>query len=346
MNKVTLERILSKKKLRIGIIGAGSIGSLFGGYLANINTDDYSTEVIFFCREAHAKALKQNGLIIQKNKEFIEVKGIKAFVDLKEYENILGEASSIGFDFLFLATKAYDTERVVPQYKKLIEKSVWLIILQNGIGNEEVVVKYCSKPKSDIIRIVTSNGALLKEPGRLIHTGEGITKIGFPYLEEVSLETKEYEKARKDLKLLGDLLNSVKLETLIIEDIVKECWEKVFVNIGINAIGALTRLHNGKLLEFEGLNYIMRESINEAILIAKMRNLNLPEKDYYAIAYDVAKKTAKNKNSMLQDILNHKATEIEFINGKIVKFAEQLDVDVPINRILTYLIKGLESSTI
>ena len=83
MNKVTIARILSKKKIRIGIIGAGSIGSLFGGYMADSNTDDYSTEVIFFCREAHAKALNQNGLIIQKNKDFMEVKGIKAFVDLK-----------------------------------------------------------------------------------------------------------------------------------------------------------------------------------------------------------------------------------------------------------------------
>lgn len=346
MNKVTIARILSKKKIRIGIIGAGSIGSLFGGYMADSNTDDYSTEVIFFCREAHAKALNQNGLIIQKNKDFMEVKGIKAFVDLKEYESILGEESSIGFDFLFLATKAYDIEHVVPQYKKLIESSGWLIILQNGIGNEEVVINYCSKPKSEIIRIVTSNGALLNEPGRVIHTGEGITKIGFPYLEELSLETKEYEKARKDLKLLGDLLNSVKLETLIIEDIVKECWEKVFVNIGINAVGALGRLPNGKLLEFDGIIYIMREAINEAILVTKLMNIKLPEKDYFTIAYEVAKRTAENKNSMFQDILNHRATEIEFINGRIVKFADQLDIDVPFNRILTYLIKGLESSTI
>jgi len=330
---------LIKKKLRIGIIGAGSIGSLFGGYIAGIKSDKYSIEVIFFCKKTHAEAINQNGLKIYKNQKVKEIKSIRAYIDEKHYERKIRKNSSFGFNFLFLTTKAYDIETAMLQYKKLIEESRWLIILQNGIGNEDTAIKYCSK--SDLIRAVTTNGALLNGPGDLIHTGEGITKIGFPFLEESD------KKARvSDLEFLRDLLNLAGLETIIVDDIVKECWEKIFINVGINAIGALTRLSNGKLLEFDDIKYLMGESIREALKVAKMKNVKLPKKNYISITYKVAMKTAENKNSMLQDILNGKMTEIDFINGRILKYARELGIEVPLNKFLTYLIKGIERSSI
>ncbi|TFG28470.1 MAG: 2-dehydropantoate 2-reductase, partial [Promethearchaeota archaeon] len=134
------------------------------------------------------------------------------------------------------------------------------------------------------------------------------------------------------------------LETIIVEDIIKECWEKVFVNIGINAIGALTRLKNGQLLENENLKILMGEAVKEAIKVADCKKIDLSEKNYIAIMYDVAEKTSENKNSMLQDILKGKRTEIDFMNGKIMKYAQELGFKVPINEMLTYLIKGLEKS--
>jgi len=143
---------------------------------------------------------------------------------------------------------------------------------------------------------------------------------------------------------LNDILNLAGFETIVVRDIIMESWEKVFVNIGINAVGALSRLPNGKLLENEGLRYLLEQAVIESVKIAKMKGIKLPEKDYISIAYDVAEKTADNKNSMLQDILNRKATEIDFMNGRILKYAIGLGVKVPVNEILTYLIKGLEQS--
>ncbi|MFW9818890.1 MAG: ketopantoate reductase family protein, partial [Candidatus Thorarchaeota archaeon] len=257
-----------------------------------------------------------------------------------KFEAVSTEDSFLGFDFIFLTTKAYDSEAAVRQYKKLIDISKWLVILQNGIGNEDMVIPYCEKSK--IIRVVTSAGAFSDKPGQVIHTGEGITKIGFPFLNE--LEQQMREQAEADINLLKDLLKKAGLETIIVEDIVSECWEKVLVNIGINALGALTRLPNGKLLEIEELKFIMEEAINEAVKVAQLKKIKLSKRDYVAIAQDVAKKTAENKNSMLQDILNKKPTEIEFINGKILKFARELGIKVPFNESLTLLIKGLEQS--
>jgi 2-dehydropantoate 2-reductase len=327
---------LRRRELKIGFIGAGSIGSLFGGLLAEVKFEGYSIKVVFFCTKLHADNVNKKGLLLIANQKRKVIKSIKAY----ENEKVFGKESTFGFDFLFLTTKAYDSEEAVRQYKKLIDKSKWLVILQNGIGNEDIILPYCDKAK--IIRVVTSAGAFSDKPGQVIHTGEGITKIGLPFLNELNLEDQIKENARADIILLKDLLIQAGLETIIVEDIIGECWEKVLVNIGINALGALTRLPNGKLLEIEGLKYIMQEAINEAVKVAKLKKIKLSNRDYISIALDVAEKTAENKNSMLQDILNKKPTEIEFINGKILKYAKELGLKVPFNETLTILIRGLE----
>lgn len=335
---------MSKKRIKIGIIGAGSIGSLFGGYLSLLNTNIYCTEIIFFCRKSHADEINGNGLILQKGQTELKINKIKAFKNWEEFKDFIIKESKFTFDFIFLTTKTYDIETAVAEYHELIKASKWLVILQNGIGNEEIVSKYCIKKK--IIRIVTTNGALLDKPGHVIHTGIGITKIGFAFQKDLNLNDMELKEAQLDLRVLGDLLNLASLETIIVDDIIKECWEKIFVNVGINAFGALTHLTNGKLLENEGIKRLMGEAVNEAFRVAEMKRINLSKKDFISLTYDVAEKTSENINSMLQDILKGKNTEIDFINGRIVKLAKGLGVDTPINEFLTYLIKGLEQSSI
>ncbi len=333
---------MSKRKLRIGFIGAGSIGSLFGGYIASIESNLYDLDVIFFSLGDHASAINQDGLEIVKNQTVQKISTIHAY----ENEEILVERiesdPSFRFDFIFLTTKTYDIETVVNQYQKLIDVSNWVVILQNGIGNEDVVSKYVLKSK--IIRAVTTNGALLKEPGRVIQIGEGLTKIGLAFPEKVNVKEDDRKMGEINLKLLLDLLRLAGFETVIAENIIMESWEKVFVNVGINAFGALTRLKNGELLKSEGLKGLMGEAIEEAIKVAKLKNIKLIEKDFVALTYEVARKTAENKNSMLQDVLNGSPTEIDFINGRILTYANELGVKVPINELITYLIKGLEMS--
>ncbi|MFX1488001.1 MAG: ketopantoate reductase family protein [Promethearchaeota archaeon] len=333
---------MNKKKIKIGFIGAGSIGSLFGGYLANIQSEIYDLEVIFFCLKAHKEAINKNGLKIYIDDEFKEIRNIQAYEDEKILEERIKRDSNFVFDFMFITTKAYDIEQAIKQYKNFIDVSNWFVILQNGIGNEDIISKDVLKSK--IIRAVTTNGALMKGPGEIVHTGKGITKIGFPFLNEFNPNNDEIKKADKALDLLVTLLELASFETLKVEDIIKESWEKVFVNVGINVFGALTRLKNGQLLELEGLKHMMAEAIKEALRVARMKKINIIDKDYVKLTYDVAKHTAENKNSMLQDILNCQSTEIDFINGRVVKYANELGISVPINELLTNLVKGLEIS--
>jgi 2-dehydropantoate 2-reductase len=333
---------LVKKKQRIGFIGAGSIGSLFGGYLASIDSEDYLLEVVFFGMKEHIDEINKSGLKIHQETEIVSINTIKAYESSEAIEDIIKSDSRWYFDFLFFSTKTYDLESSLEEYKKLIQSSRYIVILQNGIGNEDLVQQYV--PKKKIIRIVTSHGALLKEPSQVFHTGEGFTKIGFAFLKTNKRQERETISSSKDLGVLKKLLDISGIKTEIVEDIIQASWEKVFVNIGINALGALTRLHNGALLEDEVLKNLMKIVINEAVRVAKLKNIHLSEVDYVELAYSVAKNTYYNKNSMLQDILSGKKTEIDFFNGKIVKLAKEVGMRVPVNEILTYLIKGLERS--
>ncbi|MFX1266727.1 MAG: ketopantoate reductase family protein [Promethearchaeota archaeon] len=327
---------MDQKKIKIGFIGAGSIGSLFGGYLAAIQSKSYLIEVIFFCKEDHAKKINKNGLKIDLKGSVRIVDKIKAFKNLEDYITSQVDKPN-GFDFIFLTTKTYDIENALFQYMDLIEESKWLIILQNGIGNEDKIKKYCDKNK--IVRIITSHGALLENPGYVYHKGTGFTYIGFPFQD---LKNRgEYQDTRY---LLEEILKLAGIESSFTENIIEKSWEKAFINIGINALGALTRLKNGKLLESKGLKKIMAEAVKEALKVAELKEIELSKQNFIELTFSVAKETCNNKNSMLQDVLKGKKTEIDFMNGKIVEYARELGLEVPINEILTDLIKGLEES--
>ncbi|MHA1150041.1 MAG: ketopantoate reductase family protein [Promethearchaeota archaeon] len=317
--------------INIGILGAGSIGSLFGGRLAALSSERFNLKITFICRKRNAEAINQNGLIFKFQEKEMILTNILAVDDATSLESHI-------FDYLFLSTKAYDSAATLEEYKMFVNTCKSLVILQNGIGNEEIVSEYCEKSK--IIRCVTTEGAALRSAGHLIHTGLGFTKIGFPFIQQ-----KELIKAQRSrVELLHELLSLAGFNTYISNDIIGDCWEKVFVNIGINPFGALTRLKNGDLLKSEALKELMAEAVREATKVAKKKGIFLPDRDYIKIMFDVARKTAENQNSMLQDILKQKKTEIDFINGRIVKYAKDLNIDVPINALLTALVERLESS--
>ena len=328
--------------VKIGFIGAGSIGSLFGGYIASVHSNKSPLEVIFFGRRDHALAINRDGLRLSAGDKDIYLKNIRVFESVDAFTGSSDIGGSYKFDYLFLTTKAYDTERAMVQFKSVIDSAGWLIILQNGVGNEALVKNYCDEDK--ILRVVTSHGALLEDPGHVCHTGIGFTKIGFAYLKRNDSNVEAYGRAEETLLYLKNLLSAGGLATDIVADIIKCSWEKVFVNIGINAIGALTGLENGQLLENNSLRKLMEKAVIEALVVSKALKINLSGVDYVDLMYSVAKKTSNNKNSMLQDILKRKPTEIDFINGRIVEFGKKLGIEVVLNELLTVLIKGLESS--
>ena len=320
--------------LRLGFIGAGAIGSLFGGYLANLK--EMNIDVVLFCSQDHALAIKNHGLKIKTEGRVIIIKNLKVFTRTME-DNVDDD-----FDFLFLTTKTYDTRSAINQYKEIIENSKYFIILQNGIGNEDMI--HPLVPKQKIFRLVTSHGAILNHPGQVTHTGKGFSFIGIPYLNYIAKEPNLFRNVQNSLAVLNELLNVSGLNSQVEIDISIKVWEKAIVNIGINAIGALTRLNNGNIIEIEGLRELMERAVVEAVEVGNNMNIPLSRDECIQLLYSVAKNTYHNKNSMLQDIIKGKKTEIDNLNGAIVDLANKLKIKVEVNEILTKLIKGLENS--
>ncbi len=115
------------------------------------------------------------------------------------------------------------------------------------------------------------------------------------------------------------------------------------INVGINAITALTGLPNGRLLDFEETRQLMAELVAEAVAVAKTKGIHLTYSDPLDTVYEVARKTAQNRSSMLQDFDRKKPSEIAFINGDIVREAEALGLNAPVNRTITKLVRTLDA---
>jgi 2-dehydropantoate 2-reductase len=205
------------------------------------------------------------------------------------------------------------------------------LTLQNGIGNIEIIGEVAGSEK--VIGGVTNLGATLLDIGKVRHAGKGETVIGRPD-----------GKTSVELRTIREILNKVGLETRISRDIKGLLWSKLIINVGINALTAITRLNNGRLIEFEGTRRILRDAVTEAIRVAKRKRIKLIYDDPLAKVEAVCEATAANVSSMLQDVLRKRRTEIDFINGVIVRQGQELGIPTPVNSLLVNLVKTIEAS--
>ncbi len=304
--------------LRVAVIGPGAIGLFFGGLLSRLGLDvwflDKSKE-----RAAH---LNRQGLLL-------EGAGAEKRSPLKVANN----AASIGpSDLVLVCVKSYDTESAAALLPSLIHQNTLVLTLQNGLGHVEVLKKFLLERQIAIG--VTFHGITLVETGHIRHAGEGPTYIG-SFLPD--------EKMRGQLVKLAEILTAVGLATEVVENIEEIVWNKFFINVGINALSAITRLKNGDLVKSPEIQNLMAMAITEALQVARGKGLRAnPKAVEKAKAACLA--TAENHSSMLQDVLNRKRTEIEAINGAVVKEGKAIGIATPTNEVLTLLVKGIEKS--
>lgn len=302
--------------MKIAIVGPGAMGCLFAAYLSK------SKEEVWLLDKNKDKALKikKQGIIIEgTNGNWVAE--VKASSDVKE----IGQA-----DLVILGVKSYHTKEAIVSAKFLIGERTKVLTLQNGIGNVEIIGEIVGSEK--VIGGVTNQGATLINTGHIKHNGKGETIIG-----------RIDGTIPVEMRGIREVFNKVGLETRISRDIKSLLWSKLIINVGINALTALTQLPNGKLVEFEGTKRILREAVLEAVRIAKRKKIKLIYEDPLAKVEAVCEATSANISSMLQDILRKKQTEIDYINGVIVRLGQELGIAVPVNSTLVDLIKTIES---
>jgi 2-dehydropantoate 2-reductase len=307
----------SEGKMKIAIVGPGAVGSLLAALLTR------SKQEVHLIDRNLDRARKVN-------EEGIKVEGVHGEFTAKVNSTV--EPQELGAcDLIVISVKSYHTEEAIKGVKDLIGEATQVLTLQNGVGNIQILNDAVGEDK--VIGGTTSLGATVLDHGHIKYAGKGETIIG-----------KASGKVLAPLREVANALNKAGLDTKVSRDINAVIWSKLIINVGINALGVATRLHNGRLLEYTGTRDIMRAAVQEAVKVAKRKKIKLVYDDPIQKVEGVAKATAANVCSMLQDVLKKRRTEIDFINGAIVRQAKSLNIPTPVNEVLTNLVKTIEAS--
>lgn len=305
--------------MRIAIIGPGAIGLLFGGMLAKHGLD------VFFLHHSKERAdnLAKNGLYIES--DFSGAARIPLRVTARVDE--IGPS-----DLILISVKSYDFASAASVIPLLAKPDSIILTLQNGLGHIETLKE--AVREGCIAVGITYNGVTLIESGRIRHAGKGPTYIG-PAEPDPAIAGR--------LSKIAACFTEAGIGTQVEEKMQGIVWNKFLINVGINAVSALTGLRNGDLIESEEIRRLMKEVISEASRIAAERNIPI-ETDIIARAFQACRMTGGNLSSMLQDVLNRKRTEIDAINGAVLREAAKCGCKAPFNETLTLLVKAVEKA--
>lgn len=233
-------------------------------------------------------------------------------------------------DLTLICVKSHKTLEAARTIEPLLNKETMIMSLQNGLGNLEILGDTFGEER--VLGGVTAEGATLLGPGHIRHAGQGETIIG------------PARDPRGTVEKTVTAFNRAGFKTRSIDEVNHLIWGKLIINVGINALTAITGLKNGLIPEKKGTRLIMEAAVKEAVAVAEAKGVKLPYPDPLGRVIEVCRATAENIASMLQDILRERITEIDAINGAIVREGEVLDIPTPVNHILTSLVQTLQET--
>ncbi len=289
---------------KVFILGAGAMGSVIGGLLSKKN------DVTLVGNKAHVEAVNSRGLSISGDVN--ETFRIKADTQIQEIPR---------GTLIFLTTKAYDSERAIIRINKLLRKDTVVLVLQNGLGNEEFVKRAVSR-KVKVLRGITTMAAEFFEAGKVRYwKGETIIE------RDVAAEK------------VADILSASALKASLSENIRDKIWGKVVVNSVVNPLTAIFRVRNREI-GAQPLASVRHQIVRECVQVGKAEGIAFPRDLEKVIDREILSYT--NFSSMCQDIMKRKRTEIDFLNGKIVELGGKHRIPTPLNETMVHFIKFLE----
>lgn len=304
--------------MKIVIIGAGAMGSLYGAMLSKENQvtliDGYG-KVVDFVRENGVKITESNGqertykIPIYKSGEYKE----KA-------------------ELVIVFVKGTATEEAIKQNLAVISDKTIVLSLQNGFGNLETLAKFVKYDK--ILLGTTKHNSVTTSIGNIYHTGSGETNIGSPSKNEIIVD-----------KIIKQFLDS-NIETYKILEVKRLLWQKLFVNMTINSLTSLLNVKIGFLTETSPLAEVANALIDEAVKVAKADGEEFDANEIKKSLYHTTKVLHSGKASMLQDIENSRKTEIDFINGAVVKLGEKYGIETPTHKTVVALVHSKELASV
>ncbi len=294
------------------IVGTGALATLFAARLAQAGC----RVTMLGTWQAGLDALGREGARLvdaHGNEHRFEVKVIRDPGECRDVRSVL------------VLVKAWQTERAAEQMRGVLATDGLAVTLQNGLGNREALAERLGWQR--VAPGVTTTGATLLGPGLVRSGGEGVISI----------------ERHPALDPLEEALKAAGFDVDIVEDAQSLIWGKLVINAAINPVTALLRIPNGELLERPAARELMTALAMETARVAAAESIPLPFPDPVAAAEEVARRTASNRSSMLQDVLRGAQTEIDAICGAIVRAGEEHGVPAPVNWACWKLLRALQA---
>jgi 2-dehydropantoate 2-reductase len=294
--------------MKLAVMGAGAVGCYYGGMLARAGH-----EVTLIGRPNHVEAITRDGLRMQ-TLSFDEHVRVAASTQPSAVE---------GASLVLFCVKSTDTESAAAEIKPYLAEDALVLILQNGVDNADRVRKVlCQEVAAAVVYVAAG----MEAPGHVRHHGRGDLVI------EPSSQSEAVAR-----ELIG-----AHIPTEISLNVRGALWAKLILNCAYNALSAITQLPYGRLAESVNIQACMRDVVEECIAVAKAENITIPG-DVDASVRMIAEKMPTQFSSTAQDVARSKPSEIDYLNGFIVRLGETHGIATPANRVLYALVKAIET---
>jgi 2-dehydropantoate 2-reductase len=286
--------------MRVLVLGAGAVGSYYGGRLAQSGH-----EVVFIGRPRHVQAIRERGLILDSTKtgrHVISIEAAEAVFPTKP------------FDLVLLCVKSYDTESAATSLRETLGPGTVVLCLQNGIDNHEIAGRILGAHR--VYPTVVYVGVRIPEAGVVEHVGRG--EIILP--ESLSTLVPVFEKAG--------------IPATTTDNIVGMVWNKLLLNASCNVLGMISGASFGELSQQPEAREVIRGSVEEILRLAEARGIRIPGESHGEQVLKTAEGLGPGLSSMLQDYRAGKRIEIDAINGVVVNMGKQFGIPTPFNMTL------------
>jgi 2-dehydropantoate 2-reductase len=296
------------KQIRIAVMGAGAVGCYYGGMLARAGHD-----VVLIGRTDHVAAILRDGLRLETQR-FDEQVRLAASTEV---------SAIAGAALVLFCVKSTDTDSAAAQMRPHLAPDAVVITLQNGVDNAERLRPLLSQPVlASVVYVATE----MAGPGHVKHHGRG----------ELVIETSDRSDA------LAQMMIAAAIPTELSDNVRGSLWAKLILNCAYNALSAITQLPYGRVVQGEGIEAVMRDVIAECVAVANADGVHLPG-DVEAAAHRIAVTMPAQYSSTAQDLARGKRSEIDHLNGHVLRRGEALGIPTPVNRTLHALVRLLES---
>jgi len=295
--------------MQVAVIGAGAVGCYYGGLLLRAKHD-----VTFIGRQPHVDAINAHGLLL-------DTKSFKGHLPARAATDTTALAPP---DLVLFCVKSADTEQAGRSLAGHLRPETSVLSLQNGVDNAQ---RLRAVTGHAVIPAVVYVGSEMAGPGHIRHHGGGDLAIGRSPASEALAQT----------------LEAAGVHTTISDDIEVTLWSKLVINCAFNALSAVADISYGPMLEVEGARDVVTRAVKEAIAVAHANGVSLPE-NLLANILNIPTMMPQQKSSTAQDLARGKPSEIDFLNGHVVRKGAELGVPTPTNHALQVMVKLAERS--